>query len=157
MKLYKPAASQAVAEAENPARLDLVIPFTTPALTAAALRAAQCLSSGLHADIRLLRVQVVPYPLELARPPVPVAFLEQQLDRLCRGAGPAVQCDIRSARDFVPALRAALTAHSVVILATPKRLWRTRTERLGRGLRKAGYTVLMIAAQGSLAQKENYA
>ena len=63
------------------AELDLVVPFTTPALTQAAIRAAEQLGPGLHAVIRLLKLQMVPYakPGELADERVFAA-----LDRLDR-------------------------------------------------------------------------
>ena len=123
--------------------LDLVIPFTTPALTQAALNAANRLGAGLNATIRLLKIQQVPYPLDLREPPVPVGFIEEQL-RHFRSKLPA-RAEIRLARDFEQGLTGALSPDSVVLLATRKRPWRTNTERLAARLRNAGYKVLTIS------------
>jgi hypothetical protein len=88
MKLVNPENNYRVEKrVQHQARLDLVVPFTTPQLTQAALNAANRLGAGLNAEIRLLKVQVVPFPLDLTHSPVPVDFSEQQLrgfGRKCR-------------------------------------------------------------------------
>ena len=128
------------------APLDLVVPFTVPRLTEIALRAAHRLGAGLDAAVRLVKVQVVPFPLDLRFSPVPVDFLEEQLRSLF-GEGDSVE--IRLAREFEEGLRGALRYRSMVVLATNKRPWRTRTERLAESLRKAGYTVVMVPENGA--------
>ncbi len=132
--------------------LDLVVPFTTPQLTGVALKAARRMGAGLDAEIRLVRVQVVPFPLDPDSPPVPVAFLEQQLDRLARGgcAMPTTH-EIRLARDFEAGLLSTLRFRSLIVIASKKRPWRTRTERLAASLRLAGYTVVMVAGENENA------
>jgi len=120
-----------------------VVPFTTPQLTQAALNAANRLGAGLNAEIRLLKVQVVPFPLDITQSPVPEEFLERQM-RGFRSAMP-VRCEIRLAREAEAGLVSGLKQSSLVILASAKRAWKTHTERLAQSLRRAGYTVVMVS------------
>jgi hypothetical protein len=142
MKQHKQAVMETTRPRQREARLDLVIPFTTPELTVAALNAAGRLGAGLHAGIRLLKIQVVPFPLDLTHSPVAVDFLKEQLRRFPSAL--PMKREIRFAREFEPGLRDALNEHSLVILATRKRPWRTRTERLAADLRRDGYTVVLV-------------
>jgi hypothetical protein len=142
------------------APLDLVVPFTTPRLTAAALGAAARLGAGLDSAVRLVKVQVVPFPLDLRFSPVPAEFLEAQLQKMCADQrGTAVTSEIRFAREFEAGLRSTLRFRSMVVLATQKRPWRTRTERLADSMRRAGYTVVMVQedleGSGAAASREH--
>jgi hypothetical protein len=128
-----------------PAPLDVVIPVTTPELTRAGIKAAERLAAGLYAQVRLVRIQIVPYPLQLGRPPVPVDFLQEQLHTY--GSVLSLKREIRLARDFEPALIGALRPGSLVIIAAKKRRWRTANEQMAAALQRAGYSVL-IAFEG---------
>ena len=132
--------------ARSTAPLDLVLPFTTPRLTESALRAAHRLGAGLDTVVRVVKVQVVPFPLDLRYSPVPVDFLEAQMRSLC---GERDAMEIRLAREFEDGLRGTLRYRSMVVLATGKRPWKTRTERLAESLRHAGYTVVMVPESGA--------
>src|SRR5665213_412408 len=101
---------------EHQAQLDLVVPFTTPRLTQAALNAANRLGAGLNVEIRLLKVQMVPFPLDLERSPVPVEFLTRQLQSF--SSSRRTNCEIRLARENQTGLLGALTKTSLVILAS---------------------------------------
>ena len=125
--------------------LDLVVPFTTPRLTQDALNAANRLGANLCARIRLVRPIVVPYPLELDEPPVPLEFLRAQGGHF-RSSLP-LDLEIRLTRDANNELMVCLRHSSVVILATRKRPWITRTERLARAIRRTGHAVLMVEAE----------
>ncbi|MGD1068954.1 MAG: hypothetical protein ABSB15_02350 [Bryobacteraceae bacterium] len=142
MKQYKQAVIEITHAEQLEARLDLVVPCTTPELTMAAVEAANRLGEGLHAGVRLLKVQVVPWPLDLSQSPVPVEFLKDQLQRFPSAL--PMKREIRFAREFEPGLRGALNEHSLVILATRKRPWRTRTEHLAAQLRRDGYNVVIV-------------
>ncbi len=107
-----------------------------------ALEAANRMGTGLQSAIRVLKVQVVPYPLQIERSPVVLDFLKAQLQKL-QSALP-VRAEILLTRDFEPALEGALNQHSIVVLASHARPWRTRTERLADRLRRAGHTVVMV-------------
>jgi hypothetical protein len=154
MRLVKENDRRVAERVQQQARLDLVVPFTTPRLTQAALNAANRLGAGLNAEIRLLRVQVVPFPLDLKHSPVPVDFLRRQL-RTFSSALPT-RGEIRLARESEAGLVSALKKNSLVILASPRRPWRTRTERLALKLRRAGYTVVMVSNKDG-AERENNA
>lgn len=131
-----------LAEEPNAAELDLVVPFTTPELTRAALAAAGRMGAGLNAAIRLVKIQVVPYPLQLDESPVYIEFLKDQLARL--GSDLPLIREIRLTRDFKDGLLGVLGGDSVVILAAPKRPWTTRNERLAAALRRAGHNVVLV-------------
>ena len=135
-----------VEQVQHEAELDLVVPFTTPELTRVALDAANRMGAGLNATLRLVKVQVVPYPLELNQPPVHVDFLRSQLARF-QSELPAAG-EVRLAREFEAGLLGTLSPDSVVILASGKRLWRTRNERLAASLRRAGHQVVLVSTEG---------
>jgi hypothetical protein len=141
-QLHHPAFE--IGRLESHISLDLVVPFTTPRSTEKALEAARVLGAGLNSAIRLVRVQVVPFPLDLRFSPVPQEFLEAQLSRLSGGAPDIpVTIEIRLAREFESGLLGTLRFRSMVVLASRKRPWRTRTERLAASLRLAGHTVIL--------------
>jgi len=131
------------------AELDLLVPFTTPELTRAALDAANRMGAGLNAVIRLVKVQVVPYPLDLKQSPVYIEFLKDQLAHFQSDI--PVAPEIRLARDLEAGLLGTLGGESVVILATRKRPWKTSNERLAAALRRAGRTVVLAALDPSAA------
>jgi hypothetical protein len=134
--------SGVIEQAQHEAELDLVVPFTTPELTRAALNAANRMGGGLNATLRLVKVQVVPFPLDLAQSPVYIDFLKQQLAQFHSDL--PVTGEIRLAREFDAGLLGTLGRDSVVILATPKRPWKTRNQRLAVTLRRAGHKVILM-------------
>jgi hypothetical protein len=82
----------------------VVIPFTTPELTLAALRhAGVCTDLNVH--VSLVDIQVVPFSCPMDQPPKPA---------------------------------------SLVILATKKRWWRTREQKLACALQTAGHRVMLL-------------
>jgi hypothetical protein len=117
-----------------------------PELTRVALDEANRMGEGLNAIVRLVKVQVVPYPLELNQPPVHIDFLRNQLARF-RSELP-VAGEVRLAREFEAGLVGTLGPDSVVILASGKRLWRTRNERLAASLGRAGHQVVLVSTEG---------
>jgi hypothetical protein len=129
-------------EAAAESELDLVVPFTDPALTRVAVAAANRLGEGLRATLRVVDVQAVPYPCDLDRPPVPLDFMNARLKSF-HSALP-MQGEVRLARDFQQGLMTTLRADSTVILASKKRLWTTRTERLAAALQRAGYRTILV-------------
>jgi hypothetical protein len=122
--------------------LDIVVPFTNPRETLAALRAAIWLSEGLKARIRVVRVQVVPYPLDARHPHIPVSFLRSQMDALTKGFD--VDCEIRLAREFDQGLKGSIVAGSITVMASKRRPWPTRVDRLAARLRKDGSLVFVV-------------
>jgi hypothetical protein len=122
--------------------IDLVVPFTTPELTRAALDAANRMGTGLNAALRLIKIQIVPVQLDLCQSPVGINFLKEQLSTL-RPDLPAAR-ELRFARDFKEGLESALTPDSLVVLATLSRPWRTRQEQLAASLRRDGFRVVLV-------------
>jgi hypothetical protein len=132
-----------VADAQASDSLDLVVPFTTPGLTRAAFEAVNRMGDGLNAAVRLVKVQVVPWQLDIGRSPVYLDFLKDQLERF-QSDLPLAR-EIRLARELEAGLAGALRSDSIVILATRKRPWKTRTERLAQWLRREGYRVVLVS------------
>jgi hypothetical protein len=127
------------------AELDLVVPFTTPDLTRAALHTASQMGAGLGAAIRLVKIQCVPYPLDLDQSPVYLDFLRQQLQSF--QAELPLTGEIRLAREFEQGLEGTLHENSVVVLSSPNRPWRTRNERLAANLQRRGRKVILLREQ----------
>ncbi|HEX4274975.1 MAG TPA: hypothetical protein VHZ74_06455 [Bryobacteraceae bacterium] len=132
--------------ASSETTLDLVVPVTTPDLTRAALDAANRMGMGLNATLRLIKIQVVPFPMDLSQSPVYLDFLKSQLQRY--ESELPVAGEIRLARELEPGLLGTLSPNSIVVLATGKRLWRTRNERLAAALRRAGHKVVLVSRDG---------
>ena len=123
--------------------LRAVIPYTTTELTEAALRhAGAC--SDLNVQVSLVDVQVVPFPCPLDQPPINEEFSRGRLrDLLGKSALPG-RADVSYARDWLEGFRRVLEPQSLVILATRKRWWRTREDKLARALLKAGHQVMLL-------------
>jgi len=134
--------SGVIEQAQHEAELDLVVPFTTPDLTRAALDAANRMGGGLNATLRLVKVQVVPFPLDLNQSPVYIDFLKEQLAQFHSDL--PVTGEIRLAREFEAGLLGSLGRDSIVLLATPKRPWKTRNQRLAATLRRGGHKVILV-------------
>jgi len=121
--------------------LDIVVPFTTRTLTRAALTAAGRLSAGLHPLIRMVRTQVVPFPLQLESAPVSTAVLRQQFVPLAEEFGAHLQiCFTRDSREGI---LHTLGKDSVVIIAARRHWWKSREERLANWLRRRGWNVVL--------------
>lgn len=152
-QIQKQSDSPFVEQSPQTAELDLVIPFTTPELTRAAVKAANRMGVGLNAALRLVRVQVVPFELDLSRPPVFIDFLKEQLAGF-ESALPLAG-EVRLARDFEEGIKGTLRPDSVVILAMKRRprirMWTTGTELLSRSLRRSGYRTVMVGTEAENA------
>jgi hypothetical protein len=126
-------------------RIQLVIPYTTRELTEAALKAAAPMVEGLGAVVKMIYVQVVPYPRALEEPHVASAHLAARLEQAARESAVPVRAEVVYARDRAEAFRQVLRPGSLVLLATRKRWWPTAEERLGRLLLRAGHSVALVA------------
>ena len=121
--------------------LDIVVPFTTRPLTRAALTAAGRLSAELLPLIRIVRTQVVPFPLQVENAPVSAAVLHRQLIPLAEEFGAHLQlCFTRDARE---GLLHTLAKDSVIVIASRRRWWKSREERLAIWLRQRGWSVVL--------------
>jgi len=121
----------------------IVIPYTKPELTRAALRhAAVC--SDLDVHVCLVDVQVVPFPCTLNQPPVDRKFSECRLNDLLKQSGLPGRGAVVYTRDWLEGFRKVLEQGSLIIIASKKRWWRTREEKLTRTLMKAGHDVMFL-------------
>jgi len=123
------------------ASLEIVVIHTKPSETLSALRMAAELASGL-APVRLLAVQVVPYPLDLYAPPVSTQFLESHFAELVSQATVNATVDIRLGRDAGDVIEGGVGPHSVVVIGGRRRWWPTATMRLARRLERLGHQVV---------------
>jgi hypothetical protein len=140
--LIPPAAqgSQALVEADL---LDVSVIFTSPGATIAALKKAGALAAKLNARITLVVPQIVPFPAPLTTPPVLLDFQEMRLRAIAEASPVDVTVRIYLCRERWDALIAALKPHSLVVLASRRKWWRTREMRLATRLRKAGHEVIV--------------
>lgn len=131
----------------RPRVLCIVVPYTTPQLTRAALRhSAVC--GDLDIQVCLVDVQVVPFPRPLDEPPIDKEFSERRLHDLFRESGLSGQISVLYARDLLEGYRRMLEPKSFVVLVTKKRWWPTRERRLARALSKAGHQVMLLPIVG---------
>jgi hypothetical protein len=129
----------------GPPGLDIVVPFTTRPLTRAALTAAGRWSAGLLPLVRMVRTQVVPFPLQLEAAPVSAAVLRHHLLPLAEEFG--VHLEICFTRDSREGLLQRLSTGSVILIAVRRHFWShwlpSREERLANWLRRRGYNVVL--------------
>jgi len=121
----------------------MAIPYTTPELTRAALRHAG-VCSDLDVHVNLVDIQVVPFPCPLDQPPINKEFSEQRLVELLKEAGLPGRAALLYTRDWLEGFRQMLEPGSLVVLATRRRWWPTREEKLARTLTKAGHQVMLL-------------
>jgi hypothetical protein len=131
-------------EAAPESQFEVTIPYTEPDVTRAVLERAAVLAAGLHVRIRLLAVHAAPYPAPLGCPSAVHAFLVERLVELCAMSPLPADPRIVVARDLFEGFRHAVKPDSIVLLATRKRFWRTREERLARALASYGLNVNLI-------------
>ena len=121
----------------------VVVPYTTPELTLAALRhAGVCTDLDVHAC--LVDIQVVPFPCSLNQPPIDRKFSECRLQGLLKESGLSGKAAVVYTRDWLEGFKKVLEPGSLVVIATKKRCWRTREDKLARTLMMAGHQVLLL-------------
>lgn len=115
--------------------------YTTAELARAALSKAAQFSCGLAAHLRLVRAEIVPYPLAVEAPAVRLAHLRNEMETVLASCELEAEAEIVLAREMETAMRKALRPRSLVILASHRRLWRTREEELKRLCSRLGHEV----------------
>ena len=121
----------------------ILVPYTTPELTMAALRhAGVCTDLDVH--VCLVDMQVVPFPCSLNQPPVDRKFSECRLQGLLNESGLPGKAGVVYTRDWLEGFKKILEPGSLVVIATKKRWWKTREDKLARTLMKAGHQVLLL-------------
>jgi hypothetical protein len=122
--------------------LEVVVLHTRTEGTLRALRTAATLANGLGARIRLLVLEVVPYPLALDAPDVPVAFTRRHFHTIAADARIETNIDIRIGRDTGQMLESALKPKSVIVMGARPGWWPTPERRLANRLKRQGHQVL---------------
>src|SRR2546421_8507809 len=85
----------------------MVIPYTTPELTRAALRHAG-VCSDLDVHVALVDIQVVPFPCPLDQPPINKEFSERRLHELFKESGLPGKAGVLYTRDWLEGFRRVL-------------------------------------------------
>lgn len=124
------------------ASLEVVVLHTTTTETLEALKTAAHLARGLSGRIRLLVLEVVPYPLPLDRPTVPLPFTQRRFRTLADNATIETNVDIHLVRDRTCSIEAMLEPHSVIVMAIHRTWWPSAQCRLAKHLERAGHQVV---------------
>jgi hypothetical protein len=123
--------------------LALTVLYTGVSETLAALREAAGLAFQLGATIRILVLEVVPYPLPLEHPRVEPEFRLRQFQSLWKGEPIETRIDVRLCRDARCCLRDELAPNSLVLVGERRTRWPfTREKRIARFLRAEGHQVI---------------
>jgi len=142
---YKRAPAQLAAPPllREAGQLRCYVVFTTRRQSIAALREAEALAQGLEARITVLAAYEVPYHLPLHQPPVSIRFTEERLAQWVEQGGVAAAVRVYLCRDRCEAIRHALPAGSLVVIAARTRWWPSRTGKLARMLERDGHRVVL--------------
>ena len=129
--------------------LEIVVPYTGPETTAAALERAAALTAGLNARVSLVAVHTLPYPVPFVCPSLVHAYLVEQLLELAGRCALTVQPQVVLARDRMEGFRYVLKPGSTVLVATRRHalrthVFRTREEKLARALAHDGHKVALL-------------
>ena len=134
--------------------VELVVPYTNPALTARALAAAhpvprlrrvlRRLARGFNAVVTLLAVHVLPFPSPLECQEGIRRRLEAELAAVARTSPALIRARVVFARDRFEVYRRMLQSWSLVVVGARHRWWRTSEERFANRLAAAGHSVTVI-------------
>jgi hypothetical protein len=122
--------------------MEVVVLHTTVPETLQALKTAARLAHGLSARIRLLVLEVVPYPLPLDRPNVPLSFTHRRFHTLAGNATIETTIDIHLVRDPDKSIESALEPHSVIVMGAHRAWWPSAHTRVAKRLERLGHQVV---------------
>jgi len=131
-------------EQERAGTFDVVVPYTSPDITARVVRKAAALAAGLNATLKLVAVYVAPYPAELRCPASMQEHLTARLSEIAERSPLPAHVHLAVARDRAVGFGQILKPASAVLMGSRKRWWRTREERLARELAHAGHSVTLL-------------
>ena len=139
------SAHAPLAKLERPQRpLELVVPYTNPALAAQALAIAAELAQGFEASVTLVAVYVLPYPSPLECQEGIRQRMEADLTAMARTSPLAIRVKLVFARDREAAYLALLNRQSLVVIGAKDRWWTTPEDRLARRLTSSGHSVAVV-------------
>jgi hypothetical protein len=137
-----PGSAAAVPASLSP--LEVVVPYTTPALAAEALSTAVELARGFDAVVTLIAVHVLPYPAPLECQEGIRQKMEAQLAAIARTTSATVRVKLVFARNRTDAYLGILPRRSLIVVGGRKRWWRTKEELFARKLAAAGHSVALV-------------
>jgi len=123
------------------ATLEVVVLHTKISETLHALKTAAQLAQDLSGRIRLLVLEVVPYPLALDKPDVCLPYTQRRFRTLAADVSIETTVDIHLVRDREKVLDSVLEPHSIVVMGARPRWW-TANRRLARRLERRGHQVV---------------
>ncbi len=124
--------------------MEVVVLHTTVEETLQALKTAAHLADGLSARIRLLVLEVVPYPLSLDRPNVPLPFTRRRFRTLAANSSIETNVDIHLVRDPDKIIESLLEPHSLVVMSAPRTWWPNAHRRVAKRLQRMGHQVVLV-------------
>jgi hypothetical protein len=124
------------------ASLEVVVLHTTVSGTLKALKTAALLAQGLSARIRLLVLEVVPYPLPLHQPDVSLPATRKRFRTLAENASIETCVDIHLVRDPEKVIDSILEPHSVVVVGARHTWWPSASRRMAKRLERRGHQVI---------------
>lgn len=143
MSLRTPAdALLFTARDTTPAPLAVTVLHTSNRSTLRAVQEIVRLTHGLNPNIRLLVLQVVPYPLSIEKPDVALEFIGESLVELLLPIGLEIHVDIRVGRDRAAMLESAFTRQSMIVVGSGRRWWGGADARVIKLLRRLGHQVI---------------
>jgi hypothetical protein len=128
---------------ETNQRLEIVVVHTSVRATLTALTRAAALAKGLNALLRLVTMNVVPYPLPLDSPPVRRDFCESRLVEIASASPIETTVHLCMCRQRLETLIALLRPRSLLVIGGHQSWWPTKEEKLARKLRQAGHEVIL--------------
>jgi hypothetical protein len=128
------------------ATMEVVVLHTNIAETLRALKTAALLANDLSARIRLLVLEVVPYPLPLDQPAVPLNFTRRRFRTLAQDISIDTTLDIHLVRDPDKTIESILEPHSVVVMGGHRswwsKAWPNAHSRVAKRLERLGHQVV---------------
>jgi hypothetical protein len=139
-----PSSVRAPETVQNEGIFEVVVPYTDLEITPRVVEKAATLAKGLNATLELVAVYVAPYPADLRCPSSVEAHLISRLTEIAEKTTLPSSVHLVVARDRDAGFSQALRPVSAILLGSPRRLWRTREERLARKLARAGHHVSLL-------------
>jgi len=128
-------------------QLSVQVIFTSMNRTLQAWKKANELARPFGADIAVVAIVAVPFPLPLNEPPVPFEFVIRRLEELADRLPEKTRVCAYVCRDRLEALKKILNPDLPVVNGLRKSLWPDRDERLARKLRGAGFDVIPVETE----------
>lgn len=125
-----------------PRPLEITVLHTNTRATVKALQNVARLSDDLLVDVRILVLQVVPYPLPIDTPDVPLDFTSQRLMAAVSPLNLDVRIEICVGRDKAAMLESALAPASLVVAGSRRQWWPNSENRIAKLLGRLGHQVV---------------